>query len=85
MNFCNYIVMSVQSFQGLDFLISNEYVSVCFKPVRVAQLIGANVGRCGPSKRHMVLSSNPTTDNSLIYLVLVVASVIITKKKKKVY
>ena len=75
--------MSVQSFQGPDFLISNEYVSVCFKPVRVAQLVGANVERCGPGKRHMVLSSNPTTDNSLIYHCK--CGYHKKKKKKKVY
>ena len=33
--------------------------------VRVAQLVKANTGKCGPSKWHMVLGSNPTTDDTL--------------------
>ena len=45
---------------------------------RVAQLVRANARRCGPSKRHMVLGSNPITDDTLIYLVLVVAGAVST-------
>ena len=35
------------------------------KPVRVAQLVRMNTGKCGPSKWHMVLGLNPATDDIL--------------------
>ena len=34
-------------------------------PVRVAQLVRANIGKCGPNKWLMVLGSNSTTDDTL--------------------
>ena len=34
-------------------------------PVRIAQLVRANIGKCGPSKLHMVLDLNPTIDDTL--------------------
>ena len=33
-----------------------------FKPVRVAQLVNV---KCGPNKWHMILGSNPITDDIL--------------------
>ena len=36
-----------------------------FPPAKVVQLVRANTGKCGPSKWHMVLGSNPTTDDTL--------------------
>ena len=46
--------------------------------VRVAQLVRANVGRCGLNKRHIVLGSNLATNDILIYPVLVIADTIST-------
>ena len=36
-----------------------------YLPARVAQLVRVNTAKCGPSNWHMVLNSNPTTDDTL--------------------
>ena len=44
--------------------MQNHYTSISL-PVKVAQLVSANTGKCGPSKWHMVLNLNPATDDTL--------------------
>ena len=34
-------------------------------PIRVAQLVMANIRKCGPNTWHIVLGSNPATDDTL--------------------
>ena len=46
----------------------------------VAQLVRANVGRCGPYTRHMVPCLNFDSDDTLIYLVQVVAGAVSTPR-----
>lgn len=57
------------------------------KPTKAAQLVRVNARRCGPNKRHMVLDSNHTINDTLIYPVLIVSSTVSTprlsKKKNK--
>ena len=42
-----------------------SYIFIFSLPVRVAQLVRANIGKCGPNKWRMLLGLNPAIDDTL--------------------
>lgn len=43
----------------------SQYSTTKVIPTRIAQLVKANTGKCGPNKWHIVLGSNSVTDDTL--------------------